>query len=103
MLGRNPSAPTLFQMVDLEALVPPDHKLRKIDAVLDLSFVAEEVSECYADGCGRPSVDPELAVRMMALPPDLDPLRVQVSKPRLLPPILIHYGCKFRSLSGPGA
>jgi transposase len=54
-------------MVDLEALVPPDHKLRKIDAVLDLSFVAEEVSECYADGRGRPSVDPELAVRMMLL------------------------------------
>ena len=67
MLGRNPSAPTLFQMVDLEALVPPDHKLRKIDAVLDLSFVAEAVSECYADGRGRPSVDPELAVRMMLL------------------------------------
>lgn len=67
MLGRNPSAPTLFQMVDLEALVPRDHKLRKIDAVLDLSFVAEEVEECYADGRGRPSVDPELAVRMMLL------------------------------------
>lgn len=67
MLGRNSSAPTLFQMVDLEVLVPPGHKLRKIDAVLDLSFVTEVVEECYADGRGRPSVDPELAVRMMLL------------------------------------
>jgi transposase len=67
MLGRNPSAPTLFQMVDLETLVPADHKLRKLDAVLDLSFVAEVVAECYAEGRGRPSVDPELAIRMMLL------------------------------------
>lgn len=67
MLGRNPPNPTLFQMVDLESLVPADHKLRKLDAVLDLSFVPEVVAECYAEGRGRPSVDPELALRMMLL------------------------------------
>ena len=67
MLGRNPSEPTLFQMVDMEGLIPADHKLRKVDAVLDLGFVAEVVSECYAEGRGRPSVDPELALRMMLL------------------------------------
>jgi transposase len=67
MLGRNSSEPSLFQMIDLEALVPEDHRLRKIDAVLDLSFVAEVVAECYAEGRGRPSVDPELALRMMLL------------------------------------
>ena len=47
MLDRNPSAPTLFQMVDSEALVPADHNLRKIDAVLDQSFVAEVVAKYY--------------------------------------------------------
>lgn len=31
MLGRNPSEPTLFQMVDMEGLIPTDHKLRKVD------------------------------------------------------------------------
>jgi len=41
MLGRNPSKPTLFQMVDVESLVPSDHLLRKIDAVLDLCFVPD--------------------------------------------------------------
>ena len=57
----------MFQMVNLESLVPAGHRLRKIDAVLDLSFVHEAVAECYASGKGRPGVDPELALRMMLL------------------------------------
>ena len=67
MQGRNSSEPSLFQMVDLEALVPPNHRLRKIDSVLDLRFVHEAVAECYAAGKGRPGIDPELALRMMLL------------------------------------
>lgn len=67
MLGRNSSKPALFQMIDIEALVPEDHVLRKIDAVLDLGFVEEAVSECYSSSRGRPSVAPELALRMMLL------------------------------------
>lgn len=66
MLGRNSSQPALFQMVDVEALVPADHRLRKIDAVLDLGFVREAVAACYSAG-GRPGIDPELALRMMLL------------------------------------
>jgi transposase len=67
MLGRNPSEPALFQMVDVESLVPENHQLRKIDAVLDLDFVPEVVAECYSANRGRPSIDPELALRMMLL------------------------------------
>jgi transposase len=67
MLGRNPSEPSLFQMVDVESLVPANHQLRRIDAVLDLSFVPEVVAECYSANRGRPSIDPELALRMMLL------------------------------------
>ncbi len=67
MLGRNDSQPALFQMVDLEALVPADHRLRKLDAVLDLSFVREAVASCYSAGRGRPSIDPELVIRMLVL------------------------------------
>lgn len=67
MLGRNDSQPALFQMVDLEALVPADHRLRKLDAVLDLSFVREAVAPCYSTGRGRPSIDPELVIRMLVL------------------------------------
>src|SRR4051812_14068287 len=67
MLGRQRSEPTLFQYVDVEALVPKNHLLRKVDAVLDLSFVREAVAECYSSSLGRPSIDPELALRMMLL------------------------------------
>ena len=67
MLGRNRSEPALFQYVNVEELVPKHHFLRKVDAVLDLSFVREAVAACYSASRGRPSVDPELALRMMLL------------------------------------
>jgi transposase len=67
MLGRNQSEPALFQYVNVEELVPKKHFLRKVDAVLDLSFVREAVAECYSASRGRPSVDPELALRMILL------------------------------------
>jgi transposase len=67
MLGRNASEPMLFQMVDLEALVPATHRLRKIDRVLDLSFVRDAVASLYHQSRGRPSIDPELAIRMLLL------------------------------------
>lgn len=67
MLGRHCSEPMLFQYVNVEALVPKNHLLRKVDAVLDLSFVREAVTACYSATRGRPSIDPELALRMMLL------------------------------------
>jgi len=67
MLGKNRSQAALFQYVNVEELVPKNHFLRKVDAVLDLSFVREAVAECYSASRGRPSVDPELALRMMLL------------------------------------
>ncbi len=43
--------------LSLEELVPKDNFYRRLDAMLDLSFVRELVRECYAcSGC--PSVDP---------------------------------------------
>lgn len=67
MIGKNTSQPALFQMVDLESLVPPDHRLRQIDAALDLDGVRERLAPCYAAGKGRPGIDPELALRMMII------------------------------------
>jgi transposase len=67
MLGENPSQPALFQMIDLDALVPEGHRLRQVDAALDLSFLREALADCYTPGVGRPSVDPEVAIRMMIL------------------------------------
>jgi len=54
----------LFYAFDLEERVPADHLLRKIDAVLDLSWLRLELRPHYSD-TGRPSVDPELMIRML--------------------------------------
>jgi hypothetical protein len=45
----------------VEDPIPKDHILRRIDAVLDTSWVREEVAACYGT-TGRPSWDPEVIV-----------------------------------------
>ena len=54
----------LFYEFDLEDVVPGDHLLRKIDAVLDLSWLRDELRPYYSH-TGCPSVCPELMVRML--------------------------------------
>ncbi len=54
----------LFYEFDLEVVVPPDHLLRKIDAVLDLSWLRGELKPHYS-AIGRPSICPELMIRML--------------------------------------
>lgn len=45
-----------FHMVTIEDLVPEGHFLRKLDTVLDLGFVYEEMLTYIAGGMGgRPS------------------------------------------------
>ena len=55
----------LFVAAPLSSLIPDDHVLRRVDKVLDLSWLREEVSNLYCDWNGRPSIDPEAAVRLM--------------------------------------
>lgn len=54
----------LFYEFNIEDRVPSDHLLRRIDAVLDLSWVRSELSPFYSH-TGCPSVDPELMIRML--------------------------------------
>src|SRR5690242_7126301 len=54
----------LFYEFDLETMVPADHLLRKVDAVLDLSGLRAQLAPHYSH-TGRPSVDPELMIRML--------------------------------------
>ena len=56
----------LFYDVCLEDRVPPDHLVRRLDAVLDLSWLRSELAPYYSH-TGCPSVDPELMIRMMLL------------------------------------
>jgi transposase len=45
-------------------LVPADHVVRRIDAVLDLGRIHKELATFYSN-TGRPSIDPELMMRML--------------------------------------
>ena len=49
--------------VSLEDLVPEDNFYRRLDRVLDLSFVRDLVKDRYA-ATGRPSVDPQVFFRL---------------------------------------
>jgi transposase len=55
----------LFVTGSLRQLVPDEHVLARVDRVLDLSWLREEVAVLYCDGNGRPGIDPEVAVRLM--------------------------------------
>ncbi len=55
----------LFVASPLRDLVPDDHILKRVDAVLDLSWLHEAVRGCYCQDNGRPSIDPERALRLM--------------------------------------
>jgi transposase len=65
MMGRlDDRQQSLFYDFCLETHVPQDHLLRKIAAVLDLSGVREKLAPYYS-AMGRPSLDPELMIRML--------------------------------------
>ncbi len=54
----------LFYEFCLEDVVPADHLLRKIDSVLELGWLRGELAPYYSH-TGRPSVCPELMIRML--------------------------------------
>lgn len=54
-----------FLCGSLRDLVPDDHVLARVDRVLDLSWLHDEVAEVYAPREGRPAIDPEAALRLM--------------------------------------
>ena len=67
MMGRRiQDQAQLFYCFDLDAVVPDDHLVRKIAAVLDLSWVHNELAPHYSP-IGRPSVDPVLMIRMLII------------------------------------
>ena len=66
MLGhKGRDQPELFITGSLEQLVPEDHVLARVDRVLDLGWLREEVADCYCLDHGRPGIDPEVAMRLM--------------------------------------
>ena len=67
MMGSNdkPQNP-LFYSFNLDEVVPEDHLLRHIDRFLDFSDLRHHLAPYYSH-TGRPSVDPELMIRMLLI------------------------------------
>ncbi len=55
---------SLFYSFNLDRHVPMDHLLRSVDRFVDLSGVRQHLMPYYSE-VGRPSVDPELMIRML--------------------------------------
>ena len=53
------------EMVCLDELVPADDRYRRLDELVDWSFVREAAAPYYADDLGRPSIDPIVLVKLM--------------------------------------
>jgi hypothetical protein len=54
----------LFYEFRLDEVVPGDHLVREIAAVLDLTWVRAELASYYSP-LGRPTIDPVLMIRML--------------------------------------
>ena len=65
MMGpRQEAQAALFYEFSLEDHVPQNHLLRSIDRFVDLTSIRAHLSDFYSH-TGRPSVDPELLIRML--------------------------------------
>jgi transposase len=67
MMGRlEPGQEQLFYKFCLDDQVPANHLVRKLDALLDLEAIRRQLEPFYSE-IGRPSVDPELMIRMLLI------------------------------------
>lgn len=65
MLKKPGPQQTELEMVSVESLVPQDHLLRKIEAVIDFSFIHDRVADLYCLDNGRPPLDPTLMFKAL--------------------------------------
>ena len=54
-------------MVDIDALVPKDHLLRKVEKVMDYDWLYERLSPFYCHDNGRNGTDPVVLVKMVLI------------------------------------
>ena len=64
MMGHQSRSEGLFYYFRLEDQVPENHLLRLIDRHVNFEFIRAKLKDAYSDA-GRPSIDPELLLRML--------------------------------------
>ena len=67
MLERGNMECGVFELVDTESLVPPEHLLRKIDAAVDFSHIYDMVEPLYCLDNGRQSIDPVVLLKIVLI------------------------------------
>ena len=65
MLTQQGNTQIKLHCLTIEDLVPRDHFLRKLDAILDFSFIYDEVRDLYCENNGRPGIDPVVLVKSL--------------------------------------
>jgi len=66
MMGQHDRSEALFYYFRLEDQVPETHLLRLIEKHISFAFVREQLKDSYSE-TGRPSVDPELLLRILLI------------------------------------
>ena len=66
MMGHQSRGEVLFYYFRLEDQVAENHLLRLIDKHISFDFVRERLKQSYSD-IGRPSIDPELLLRILLI------------------------------------
>lgn len=67
MMTRTDHKQIKFHLITIENLVPENHFLRKLDRLVDFSFIYEETAGCYCQNNGRPGVDPVILIKYLLL------------------------------------
>ena len=67
MMTRTCNKQIRFHMLMIEDLVPENHFLRKLEQLIDFSFIYEETKEFYCHNNGRPSIDPVILVKYLLI------------------------------------
>src|SRR5438876_11005939 len=66
MMGQHDRSEALFYYFRLEDQVPENHLLRLIEKHISFGFVRERLKDSYSE-TGRPSIDPELLLRILLI------------------------------------
>jgi transposase len=66
MMGQHSRSESLFYYFRIEDQVPENHLLRLLDRHIRFDFVREKLKDSYSD-TGRPSIDPELLLRILLI------------------------------------
>jgi len=67
MMTQRENVQIKLHSVTIEDLVPQDHFLRKLAALVDFSFIYDVVRDMYCHVTGRPSIDPVVLIKYLLI------------------------------------